>query len=141
MSKIKIVVTSTSGVDYLPFKDDVEILRLTVNFDNQEYVDYEELKAGDFYDKVLAKPNADISTSQVPTGKIVEALEKLKAEGYTDAIVISLSSQLSSTYQGILLAQDMVEGINVVPFDTKSVSVGESFLVEKALEMVKEGKT
>ena len=139
MSKVKVVVTSTSGVDYLPFKDEVEILRLKVNFNNQEYVDFLELNAGDFYNKLLEKPNADVSTSQVPVGEMVEAFERLKGEGYTDLIVIALSSELSGTYQAVLLAKDMVEGINIVPFDSKSVAVGESFLAERALELLKKG--
>lgn len=140
MSKVKVVVTSTSGVDYLSYKEQVEVLRLTVNFDNKEYVDYLELNAEQFYEGVLEKPNADVSTSQVPVGHIVEAFERLKGEGYTDLIVIALSSALSGTYQAVLLAKDMVEGINIVPFDSKSVAVGESFLAEKALQMLEDGK-
>src|SRR5690554_5373910 len=115
MSKVKVVVTSTSGIDYLPFKDDVEVLRLKVNFDNKEYIDYTELNAEEFYNKLLEKPNGDVSTSQVPVGEIVDAFKRLKSEGYTDLIVIAISSQLSGTYQAVLLAKDMVEGINIVP--------------------------
>lgn len=141
MSKVKVVVTSTSGIDYLPFKDDVEVLRLKVNFDNKEYIDYTELNAEEFYNKLLEKPNADVSTSQVPVGEIVDAFKRLKSEGYTDLIVIAISSQLSGTYQAVLLAKDMVEGINIVPFDSKSVAVGESFLAEKALELLNRGSS
>ena len=41
-------------------------------FDGKEYVDSHEIKSNDFYTMMLEKPNADIHTSQVSTGKFQE---------------------------------------------------------------------
>ena len=139
MGKIAIAMCSTSGVDYLDNKNEFHILRLTVFFDGHEYVDHIDIKADDFYKMMLEKPNADIHTSQVSTGQFADLYERVKNEGYSDLLVITLSSKLSGTYQGAILAKELVTGINVEVLDSKSVSYGEVFLGQKALEMVKAG--
>ncbi len=140
MGKIAIAMCSTSGVDYLDNKNEFHILRLTVFFDGHEYVDHIDIKADDFYKMMLEKPNADIHTSQVSTGQFADLYERVKNEGYSDLLVITLSSKLSGTYQGAILAKELVTGINVEVLDSKSVSYGEVLLGQKALELVKAGQ-
>ena len=139
MKKIAVAVTSTSGVDYLKEKDQVLTARLTVTFDRKEFVDYTEIKADDFYQMMLASPNADIHTSQVSTGQFAELFEKVKKDGFDELLVITLSSKLSGTYQGAILAKELVPGLRVEVFDSKSVSYGEAILAQHALKMVKSG--
>ncbi|WP_025725566.1 DegV family protein [Acholeplasma granularum] len=140
MKKIAIATLSTSGADYLPEKAQMEVVRLTVFFDGKEYIDHTEIKSEQFYQMMLDNPNADIHTSQVSTGKFQELYESIKSKGYTDLIIISISSKLSGTYQGAILAKDLIDGLNVEVIDSKSVSFGEFVLARKALELVKEGK-
>lgn len=139
MGKTAVAVCSTSGVDYAAEKDQVSVLRLTVHFDGKEYVDHTDITASEFYSKMLEKPNAAVSTSQVSTGQFADLYEKLRDEGITDVLVITLSSKLSGTYQGALLAKGMVEGINVVVFDSRSVSYPEFYIAKKALEFIQLG--
>ena len=136
MKKIAVAVLSTSGMDYLKEKERTEIVRLTVFFDGKEYVDHTDIKSDVFYEMMLEKPNADIHTSQVSTGKFQEVYEKIRDQGFTDLIVVTISSKLSGTYQGALLAKDLVEGIRIEVVDSKSVSFGEFVLARKALEMI-----
>ncbi|CCV64931.1 DegV family protein [Alteracholeplasma palmae J233] len=139
MKKIALAITSTSGIDYVKLNIPIEVLRLTVHFDGKEYIDHTEIKANDFYQMMLDKPNADISTSQASAGKVAESYEKLKSEGYTDVIVIAVSSKLSGSYQGCILAKSMVEGINVHVVDSMSASFGEALLALEAEKMIKDG--
>lgn len=136
MKKIAVAVLSTSGMDYLKEKERIEIIRLTVFFDGKEYVDHTDIKSDVFYEMMLEKPNADIHTSQVSTGKFQEVYEKIRDQGFTDLIVVTISSKLSGTYQGALLAKDLVGGIRIEVVDSKSVSFGEFVLARKALEMI-----
>src|SRR5690554_7179201 len=122
MKRIAVAVTSTSGVDYLKEAKDLIVARLTVTFDRKEYVDYVEIKADDFYQLMLGEPNADIHTSQVSTGQFTELYEKVKSDGYDELLVITISSKLSGTYQGAILARELVSDLNVEVFDSKSVS-------------------
>lgn len=138
--KIGLVVCGNSGVDYMKLDYPVKMLRSTLNLGGKEYEDYVDIQAKEFYDIIQSNSDIDVSTSQTSTGKIASVYEELKNEGYTDAIVVVISSKLSGTFQGAMLAKDMVEGINVYVVDSRSVSYGEAFLVLEAIKMIKAGK-
>lgn len=137
--KIGLVVCGNSGIDYLDINFPVEVIRSTLILDNKEYEDFIDIKADEFYDIINKNPDIDLTTSQTSTGKIASVYEKLKAEGYTDIIVITISSKLSGTYQGAILAKELVSDVNVYVVDSKSVSEGEMFLVYRAIELIKKG--
>lgn len=137
--KIGIVVCGNSGVDYMKLDYPVRLIRSTLNLGGKEYEDYVDIQAKEFYDIINANPDIDVSTSQTSTGKIASVYEELKDEGYTDVIAVVISSKLSGTYQGAILAKDMVPGINVYVIDSRSVSYGEAYLVLEAIKMIKNG--
>ncbi|HBG33595.1 MAG TPA: hypothetical protein DEG42_06610 [Acholeplasmataceae bacterium] len=137
--KIGLVVCGNSGVDYMKLDYPVKMIRSTLNLNGKEYEDYVDIQAKEFYDIIVANPDIDVSTSQTSTGKIASVYEELKDEGYTDVLSIVISSKLSGTYQGAVLAKDMVPGINVYVIDSRTVSYGEAFLVLEAIKMIKSG--
>lgn len=136
MNKVALIACSTSGIDYISGIKYTDVMRMTLQFNNKEYVDYIDITAEDFYKKMIEDPEAKISTSQVSTGIFLEAYEKLKSNGYTDIIVITVSSKLSGTFQSAKLASDMIEDINIHLIDSKSVSFGEAALVLKGIELI-----
>jgi len=137
--KIGLVVCGNSGVDYMKLDYPVKMIRSTLNLGGKEYEDYVDIQAKEFYDIINANPEIDLSTSQTSTGKIASVYEELKDEGYTDIIAVVISSKLSGTYQGEVLAKDMVQGVNVFVIDSRSVSYGEAYLVLEAIKMIKNG--
>lgn len=140
MSKIGLMVCGNSGIDYIKVDYPVKVIHSTLNLGDKEYEDYVDITAETFYNKVVSNPDIAISTSQTPTGKIAEVYEEFKKEGYTSVIAIMISSKLSGTYQGAVLASTLVEGLDIHVIDSKSVSHGEYYLVQKAIEMIKAGK-
>lgn len=141
MSKIGLMVCGNSGVDYLKLDYPVKIIHSTLNLAGKEYEDFVDITAEAFYNKVVADPEIAISTSQTPTGLIAEKFEEFKAEGCDSVVAVIISSKLSGTYQGSVLAASMVEGIDIHVVDSRSVSHGEYYLVKKAIEMIREGKS
>ncbi len=141
MSKIGIMVCGNSGVDYLKLSYPVKVIHSTLSLGGKEYEDFVDITADDFYRTVVNNPDIAISTSQTPTGKIAEVYESFKAEGYTDVIAITISSKLSGTYQGAVLAASMVDDLNVHVVDSRSVSQGEVYLVQEAIDMIQAGKS
>ncbi len=137
--KIGLVVCGNSGVDYLKMDYPVRLIRSTLNLGGKEYEDYVDIQAKEFYETIVNNPDIDVSTSQTSTGKIASVYEELKEEGYTDIITVVISSKLSGTYQGAILAKDMVPGINVYVIDSRTVSYGEAYLVIEAIKMIKAG--
>jgi DegV family protein with EDD domain len=137
--KIGIVVCGNSGVDYMKLDYPVRLIRSTLNMGGKEYEDYVDIQAKEFYDIIEANPNIELSTSQTSTGKIASVYEEMKEEGYTDILAIVISSKISGTYQGAVLAKDLVPGVNVFVIDSKSVSYGEAYLILEAIKMIKAG--
>lgn len=137
MQKIGIVVCGNSGMDYLNVDFPVEIIRSTLNIDGKEYEDFVDITAEKFYDIITKNPDINLSTSQTSTGKIADTYQKMKDEGYTDVIVVTISSKLSGTFQGAVLAKELVEGINIYVIDSRSVSHAEAHLVLEAIKMIK----
>lgn len=135
--KIGLVVCGNSGIDYMKLDYPVEVLRSTLMLGGKEYEDFVDITAESFYETVVNNPDIDISTAQTATGKIAQTYQKLKDEGYDSAIVVTISSKLSGTYQGAVLAKDLVENFEVSVIDSRSVSYGEAYLVLEAIKMIK----
>lgn len=137
--KIGLVVCGNSGVDYLKLDYPVRLIRSTLNLGGKEYEDFVDIQAKEFYDVIVNNPDIDVSTSQTSTGKIASVYEELRDEGYTDIIVVVISSKLSGTYQGAILAKEMVPDVNVYVIDSRTVSYGEAYLIIEAIKMIKAG--
>lgn len=138
--KIGLILCGNSGVDYEKIDYPVRVFRSTLNLGGKEYEDFVDISADEFYNIVVNNPDIDVSTAQTSTGKMAEIYQELKDEGYTSAIVITISSKLSGTYQGAVLAQEMVEDFPVRVIDSRSVSYGEVFLAKEAIKGINEGK-
>lgn len=70
-----------------------------------------------------------------------DVIDKIKKDGYTDLLVINISSGLSGTYNAFRVELESVKGINVKQYDTKTLGGAQGYLVEEALELVNKGQT
>lgn len=139
MKKIAIL-TDTTGIvehDISNGPDNIYYVPLNIIFGDQSFQEYYELKSTDFYEKCGIDQNHPKS-SQPAVGLIMEKMEEL-LEKYDQIICPVLSSNLSGTYQSFYnLAQELApERIFVV--DTKSLTAGLWFFVDKAQQMISEG--
>ncbi len=141
MSKTGVIVCGNSGIDYLKHDYDIRLIRSTLLFDDSEYTDFVDIKADEFYQMLSEKPDVTPSTAQTSTGVILETLEAMKNDGYQEVIVITISSNLSGTYEGVRLAANMIEGMKVTVFDSLTLAYAESFMALTAAEMAKNGKS
>src|SRR5690606_36158729 len=136
--KTAVVTDSTS---YIPAelrkKLNIHMIPLSVNFGNESYEEETELTVDEFYEMVRTKKDLP-TTSQPPTGRFVELFESLSKE-YDAVISIHLSSGISGTYQGAVTAGNMVEGIEVYPFDSEISCMAQGFYVLEAAEMAMAG--
>ncbi|WP_255259557.1 DegV family protein [Lentibacillus sp. CBA3610] len=71
---------------------------------------------------------------------ITEKLEELAGD-YDAVISVHLSSGISGTYQAVLSAGEMVEGIDVYPYDSELSCMGQGFYVLEAAELSQAGKS
>ena len=130
----KIIVDSTA--DLMPnIKERVHVVPLTVHFGNEEYIDGVTIDHKTFYEKLI---ETDVlpTTSQATPGAFQKVFEEISKAG-DEAIVITLSSKLSGTYQSANIAAEDFKNIHII--DSGTGAVGSGILVEMALRFIDEG--
>lgn len=137
---IRIVIDSTSDVtEDIIEKYNLKVVPLTVNFENESFLDKVELSTSEFFEK-LTKAEKLPTTSQVNPGTFVEAFSEILLEG--DQILgIFLASEFSGTYDSARIAKDMIGSDNIRIIDSKSVCLGTFALILEAIELVNQNKT
>ena len=53
---------------------------------------------------------------------MLEVYEAMKAKGYEEILMISISQKLSGTYEGCMLAAKMLDDVKVTVFDSRTLS-------------------
>ena len=130
---IKVIVDSTADLTD-EVRKRVCVVPLTVHFGDVEYIDKVTIDNKTFYEKLI-EDDVIPTTSQATPIKFEDEYDKIAPED--EAIVITLSSKLSGTYQSACIAAGDREGIYVV--DSDNVTVGTSILVEEALNLIDAG--
>lgn len=131
----RIIVDSTA--DLVPeIKERVHIVPLTVHFGDEEYIDGVTIDHETFYNRLI---ESDVlpTTSQATPDAFMKEFDKIKEAG-EEAVVITLASKFSGTYQSAMIAASEYENIYVV--DSTSAAMGSGILVEFAFKLLDEGK-
>jgi len=140
--KMKIAIITDSAANLLPETlkkyPNLFVVPLMIVVDGKSYRDGIEITADEVYQML---DDHNVSTSLPSIDDLNKLLDGLKKKGYTDALVINISSGLSGTFNAFRLAFEHVEGINITHYDSKTLGGGLSILVEQAAEMIKEDAT
>ncbi len=140
MSKIKIVTDSTSYISkHYADMENVTVVPLNYVFDGETFKEGFSGEYDQFYIK-LGSTKLFPTTSQPSAGEFVDAFESA-FEDYDEIIAILISSKLSGTYSSAMLAKNILEDKSITIIDTETSASNLRYLVEDAVEMVKEGKT
>lgn len=131
---VKIIVDSTADL-LLRLREKVSVVPLTVHFGDEEYVDGVTITHKMFYEKLVSSQILP-STSQATPASFETAFSQVQADG-DGAVVITLSSALSGTYQSAVIAARDHENIYVV--DGGSVAIGTGILTQLAVELAQRG--
>lgn len=132
--KTRIIVDSTA--DLLPeIKERVHTVPMTLNFSNEEFIDGVTIDKKTFYQK-LVESDVMPTTSQATPADFAREFKKAEENGEA-AVVITLASKLSGTYQSAVIAAQDYKNIYVV--DSGSVAIGSGILTEMALTLKDKG--
>ena len=131
---VRIIVDSSTDVSE-EYREKIQFVPLTVRFGDKEYLDGVELSKHQFYE-MLVESDALPTTSQATPAAFAEYLESVASAG-DSAVVITLSSKLSGTYQSAVLAAEDYPNIYVV--DSQSVAIGTGVLAQYAVELAQQG--
>lgn len=138
MSSIQIVADSTCDLTPEMIRDNnIRIIPLHVVFGDRTYRDGVDLNTAQLYEKVKAE-GALPKTAAPSPADFVQAFDEIVRED-KQIVYISISSELSSTYQNAVIAgREFPEGtIEVV--DSRNLSTGIGVTVMRAVDYVKAG--
>lgn len=140
MKKIAVLVDSTA---YIPVelreKNDIHMVPLNVIFDDVSYQEEVDITTELFYEKM--RESAELpTTSQPSVGVILDKFEEL-AKDYDAVISIHLSSKISGTYQAVMGAAEMIDNLEVYPYDTELSAMPQGFFALEAIDMIKQNKS
>lgn len=140
MNKTAILVCSNAGLDYLDYPKDIIILRSVIHFGTDEsFDDFIGMDAKTFYERITKDPDDVPKTSYVSVGKMIEYFESLEKQGYEEALVITISSELSGLYEAVKRTASEVN-IKVTAFDSKTLAYAEAYMALEAHRLASKGK-
>lgn len=135
-----VIVMDSCGerTDEMKEKEQVISAALTMQVDEYSIVDDETFDQADFLRKVAASPNCPKSACPSPDF-YKKAFEKSGKRAYA----VTLSAELSGSYNSAMLARDLVleerPDMRIHVFNSRSASVGETLITSRILECEEAG--
>ena len=123
-------------------ENDLKVLNLFYTIKGVTYGRDNFLETTEFY-RIMREGNVP-KTSQVNIGEAKDSLLEMSKEN-KNILYLAFSSGLSGTYNSVsVAANELMEedpSLNIIVIDTLCASMGEGFIVYKAVELKKEGKS
>lgn len=139
MEKIALITDSASDIS----KEKVErynirVLPFKIIYSDAEYDDNIDIHSKEVYATLKTNP----PTTSLPSMKDMDVMyNELKAQGYTHAIVVTISSKLSGFCNAIKLASQDFPEIKTYVLDSKAISKAEEILICESARMIESGKS
>lgn len=131
---VRIIIDSSVDIAER-FRQDVKIVPLTIHFGEEELIDGLTIDKQRFYERLVECDELPRTSQANPTA-FQKVFEEVTQAG-DEAVVITLSSELSGTCQSACLAAQDYDNIYVV--DSKNAAIGSGILTEYAIACAKKG--
>ena len=140
MQKIVLITDSASDISTDLLKENnIKLLPFRIIYkDGEEYDDRIEITPQMMYDRLEKEiPKTSLPSIELITNTLNEAVK----EGYTHAIIITISAAFSGTYNAARLICEDFEGLETFVFDSKTLTMAQGAMVLYAANMIKENKS
>lgn len=138
-NKIAVIACSNACLDYFEYDFNIPIFRSMIHMGGKDYLDYIDISADEFYQMIEDDKSIFPTTSYMPVGQMTEIYDRLVKEGYTKAIVITISKEMSGIYSASIIAAKQVLGLEVTVFNSKTLAYPQAMMALKASKMIEEG--
>ena len=137
---VRIITDSAADFEIEDIKKlGISVIPLSVFFGDDEYQETVNITKQEFYEKLIASQDFP-HTSQPSPESYMKVMQDAMDNG-DEAVVITLSSALSGTFQSATLAKTALEYDNCYVVDSLSATLGQRLLVEYAVRLRDEGKS
>ncbi|TCP70620.1 DegV family protein [Baia soyae] len=136
MSKIAIITDSSCDLPKdLVAKLGISVVPLRVIYKSGEFRDGIDIEPTYIYERL----EIEVPTTSMPSPEDIYAtFEKVRSEGFTHCLVISVSSGLSGTYNTFKLIASEFEDLHIHVIDSKYLSWALGYQVIEAAKLVRE---
>lgn len=136
---IKIIVDSTSDIPKdLVEKYKIRVLPITVDINGIIYKDKVDLYEEEFYSNIKEKDVVP-KTAQINPSVFEEAFREELEKG-NEVVCMTISSELSGTYNSANIAKDMIESDKIHVIDSRSATMGFGLIAIELAKSIEEGK-
>ena len=134
---IRIIVDSSADIEEDYARDHgIQIIPMTITFGNEEFAEGVDITRTEFFQRLVETDELP-RTSQIPPMVFQDIFQEIVTAGDT-AVVITLSSHISGTYQSACIAAaPFKESVFVVA--SENATIGERLLAERAWALREEG--
>ncbi len=133
-----IQIITDSGSDIIGnTKPNLHVVPLHVTIGDKTYADGIDINHEEFYERLVEDDTLPVS-SQVNPAEFEDAIRPIVEAGDI-ALIITISSELSGTYQSAKIAADEFDEGSVYIIDSLNVTLSQRCLVEYALRLVDSG--
>ena len=135
---VRIISDSTVDMDKNLARDwELTTVPLKVLFGEEEYRDGIDMPLDTFYQRL--RTDAPLPTTSQPSPEeFLAVFDQVKA-AQDEAVVITISSNLSGTYQSACIAKDMCEYDKIYIVDSRQVTLSMQLLVRRAIRLKQDG--
>ncbi|MCR4930397.1 MAG: DegV family protein [Lachnospiraceae bacterium] len=132
---VRIICDSSADVSE-ETREKITVIPLNLYIGDEEYLDGVNITYKEFYEKLIESDELP-HTSQANPETFRSVFEDVAKNDET-AVLITLSSTLSGTYQSALIAAEDYEG-RIFVVDSKNATIGSGILAELAVRLSEEG--
>jgi DegV family protein with EDD domain len=138
---MKVRIVTDSSCDLPPdviTRYGICVVPLYINIGGQGYLDGIDITRAEFYKKLPTIPI--YPTTAVPSPQKFHAIyDALAEEGASQVLSIHISTSLSSTVNVAQVGAQETKSVSVTVFDSRQLSLGSGFLVERAASLAQAG--
>jgi DegV family protein with EDD domain len=137
---IRIITDSSSDIpSQVAEQYGIDIVPLTIRFGDEEFVDRSTLTTAGFWDRLVTADRLP-ETAAPSAGLFEERYRTMANGGASGIVVITISSNLSATYQSAVIAAERLSGdVRIKVMDSRSVGMGLGLPVLEAAGYAVEG--
>ena len=139
MSSIAIVTDTDASLPAdLAARYDIRRVPIAVHFGHQTFMSGVDIDDASLFERVDRQGELPTTSAPAPGG-FLEAFQAAFDQGADQVICFCVSSEVSGTYDAARTARDLLLERDIAIVDTRSISMGQGFMVLEAAEAAREG--
>lgn len=139
MSRI-VLSTSSTGLDNLNIRNDIQTIQLRIYINNVEFVDGKNINTKSLQYMMQEVSKSPIYIASAPAIEVAEILTKLQSANVKEVFVTTLSSAMCNSYNLIKkVSQSFQDSMAITVYDCKDLGSCESLFALEAESLMNQG--